>query len=371
MKKYVEHLEIQNFNEIDQKINDWKKTVLKNANVGSQLWKKHLVKIFYIIGSLFLVIGIIISIVTAFSNTPFEEQNYITPQILWVLGVVVFLIGIFINYLYKKSLSKRLQSAILESNINPYTLWINETNQNISGKDVSKLFPKNYESASNVDEFAAGLKKYNDNLSPSNINDYKDLKYNMSGANSVGLSKEYDLYNGVIFNNPFSLFCGVWHSKTTIQTKDTYNVVDYYDYLPLLKIETNLFTNNVVRITNSKYFSDFTKKDIQLEDDEFNKKFSITSNDENAVRMILTPIVQNKWKEIEHLPPFNMVIKNGYITILFKTNSNFMDMDKIAELSAQKFKNVNVTIWNDIKAFLNILTLIFSVSIFQFEEIQK
>ena len=371
MKKYVEDLKIQNFKEIDEKINDWKKTILKNANVGSQLWKKHLSKFFYIIGSLVVLIGIIISLVTSFSDVPFEQQNYITPQILWVLGIIIFSIGVLINYLYKKGLNKRLQSAILESNINPYTLWLNETNQNIFGKDVSKLFPKNYNSASNVDEFAASLKKHNDSLSVSNINDYKDLQYKITGHTSIGLSKEYDLYNGVIFNNPFSLSCGVWHSETTIKTKDTYNVVDYYDYLPLLKIETQLFKNNVVRITNSKDFSDFSKKDIQLEDDEFNKKFSITSNDENTVRMILTPIVQNKWKEIEHLPPFNMVIKNGYITTLFKTNSKFMDIDKISELSAKQFKNVNVIIWNDIKAFLDILTLVFSISIFQFEEVKK
>jgi hypothetical protein len=39
--------------------------------------------------------------------------------------------------------------------------------------------------------------------------DYSRLKYHLSGQDSIGLKREYEIISGKIFDNTYSLSCGV------------------------------------------------------------------------------------------------------------------------------------------------------------------
>ncbi len=346
MKRYVDGLEVQKFDEINKEIKDWKKLILDSCNSTSQILKKKISFIFFAIGLLTIIIVIIISLCNSFKDTNYDYGKII---IIWFVGISIILIGFFIFLSYKKTLKNKFKEAISILNINPYISWLSKINDNIINDE----------------------RKDDLYLISSKIKDYDNLKYTISGTKSVGLYKEYELTTGSIFNNPYELSCGVWLSETTIITDGRTRIIKYYDYLPLLKVKTKLFSDNIIQITNSKKFNHFSKRDILLEDDIFNKKFSIKSEDENIARMLLTPVVQNKWKEIKNLPNFNMEIKNGYISILFDSKTKFMDIEALSDLSLKKFRKVELLIWYDIRTFLSILTLLFSISIIQFEDVKE
>lgn len=341
MKKYIENLEVQNFDEVNNEINLWKNNVLDQVNIKNIVWKKWVAIVMAILG---LVIILVMLILTTIPNPPdvqIQRHNQWIEYVLYygplILGASCF--GFSLWYVNdKKNLIKK---ALLNIDINPYTFWLDKVNDNL-----------------NVD------KNYKPIVTITKLTDYNEMKYRLSGATSIGLYREYELSKGIIFNNPYELSCGIWHSLN----RQDRTSVNYFDYMPLLKIKTNLFPGEKISITNSKIFGNFTKKDIQLEDETFNNIFSIKSSDENVVRMILTPVVQNKWKDMEDLPPFNMSIENGFIRILFQPKTNFMDTEKLSDISFSKFKNLEPIIWKDIKILLNIINLAFSISIIQFED---
>lgn len=343
MKKYIDDLEVQKFEEVNNKIIDWKNKVLEEINSTHKFWKKWLSIAMALTGLIIFIIALSILLSDIFyldsNKNPSFMSNYI---ILIVVGVTLFFVASLFWLWYKSDLKKIIKSSITNFEINPFVNWFNEINENIIVNHDAKLYMK-----------------------ASKVKDYSKLKYRPSGVNSIGLDKEYELSEGTIFNNPYELSCGIWHSVT--KTDDS--IINHYDYLPLLKIKTNLFPNQIISITNSAIYGNFLKKDVQLEDDEFNRIFSVNSSDENAIRMLLTPVVQNKWKEIRNLPQFNMRIENGFINILFKSNTKFMDIDALSKLSAKKFRGSEEIIWKDINILLSILTLAFSISIFQFEEV--
>lgn len=331
MKKYIDDIKIYNIEKVNLKIDDWKNEIINETKLKTRSTKKWI--------SLSLAVLSIILIIWHMIYMFNSNYNFIP----FVLFLVSFFASIIFCFSYHSNKLQIFKSVIASKNINPYTCWLQDINGNINKEDNAH------------------------NWNESKYQDYSDLKYKLTGQKSINLKSEYDIFKSVIFNNPYILSCGIWQSETTVKgNKHTYD-----DYLPLIKVKTNLFTDEKIKITNSKKFYGFTKKDIILENDNFNKEFSVLSTNESAARMILTPLVQEKWLNINNLPPFNMEIKNGYINVLFWTPSDFMDVDKLCFKSLRKFSKINEKIWVDIKDFLSILTLIFSVSIFQFEEIDN
>lgn len=343
MKKYIDNIEVQKFDELNEEIIKWKKSVLKNIDVKGIIWLKWVARLFFTfgLGTFFTLLSICI---IGFITSNLEQQVIFgTEYKFFIISFCSVGIGFVFQFVYTSKRSTIVKNALFTSDINPFTNWIGHLNENLVVDDNSNLY-----------------------LKTTKVNDYLKMKYKLTGQKSIGLEREYELSQGVIFDNPYELSCGVWHSTITFEERTTH----YYDYLPLLKMKTNLFLEDEIHITNSRDFYGFTKKDIQLEDDEFNKIFSVNSTNENAVRMLLTPIVQNKWKEISKLPPFNMQLKNGVINILFQA-SYFMDSERISKFSLKTFKRIENIIWKDLNIFLSILNLIFSISLIQFEEVVK
>ena len=327
MKKYVENVSIENFEEVNLKIDNWKKEIIVEVKSKINPWRKW-ISIFS--GILFIVFATI-------STLSVYDENY---TYIWFFYIVIsFFVSVIFVFLHYLHIHKVFSSVMDSKDINPYTSWLHDINSNIKEEN-------------NVYEYSWNESKYDD---------YLHLKYKLTGWNSVGLTKEYNIFKGVIFNNPYNLSCGIWKSETKIRD----STQTYDDYLPLVKVKTNLFSGEQINITNSTKFHGFSKKDIKLENDAFNKKFSVLSTNESVARMILTPLIQEKWLKMNNLPEFNMELKNGYINVLFWVQRDFMDIDA---LSFKSFSKINTKIWSDINKFLSILTLIFSVSIFQFEE---
>ena len=338
MKKYYQDLDVQNLEKVQAKIEEWKKDILKEVRQKSKnIIAYFIISIFLLLAGIGFFLGFVIELAEA-------DQGFLFI-ILAIIALISFALSGLCLFLGIRNRKRALTDAIATKNINPYTHWLPEINENIIIREPLKEKKSRFE-------------------------DYSQLKYVMSGKESLGLAREYELSNGIIFDNPYTLSCGIWESRTlTSPIKQTYR--KYFDYLPLIKVKTNLFSGKSFSITNAKDFGNFIKKDIKVENDEFNKKFSISASDENAVRMILTPLIQNKWLDIKNLKPFNMNIKNGYINVLLKPKSSFMDESLIKNKTFKNFDKIDKLIWNDISDFLNVMTLIFSISIFQFEENNK
>ena len=336
-EKYCPEVDIQNFEEVQGKIESWKTDVLTEVKKTSKN-----ITLYFTVSVLFLLIGLgfflwfIIEIAR-------PEQDFLLMFIFFIVIAIVFfgLSGLLL-FLGIRHRRKAFKAAIENQKINPYTEWL---------EDINKYFVDKSTLTDNQSRFI----------------DYSRLKYNLSGRKDIGLKREYEIISGKIFDNPYSLSCGVWESRTVIShVQGTYKT--YMDYLPLIKVKTNLFAGETFSITNSKDFGNFNKKDIKVESDDFNNKFSIMGSNENDMRMIITPLVQNKWLDMKDLNPFNISIQNGYIDVLFKPKDAFMDQTLLKNKTIKGFSKIDKLIWNDISLFLSMLTLIFSISIFQFEE---
>ncbi len=335
MKKYCPELDIKNFEEIQSKIQSWKTEVLTEVKQTS----KNITAYFAMSALSFLAgLGFFLWFVMEIAQV---EQSGLFIILIITAIISLSLGGVFI-YLGISYRKKAFMVAIENQKINPYTEWLEDVNKHL----VDKLTLTDIQSR---------------------FIDYSRLKYHLSGQDSIGLKREYEIISGKIFDNTYSLSCGVWESRTTTShIRRTYRT--YMDYLPLIKVKTKLFDGDKFSITNSKDFGNFNKKDIKVESDDFNKHFSITGSNETAMRMIITPLVQNKWLDMKDLSPFNISIQNGYIDVLFKPKGSFMDQTLLKNKTIKGFSKVDKLIWKDISLFLSMLTLIFSISIFQFEE---
>lgn len=142
-----------------------------------------------------------------------------------ILFSVLFIASIILLCFFIGNKQKNFTNAIDSQKINPYTLWSRDINSQIIEEE---LFVEKH----------------------SRVEDYNRLKYYISGEKSIDLLKGCDIYESVIFNNPYTLSCGVWKSGSKLRKGS----VIYNNYLPLIKIKTNSFLDDQIQITNSKDF---------------------------------------------------------------------------------------------------------------------
>lgn len=333
MKKYVDRISIENIDKTLNEINHWKKNLL---NELKNVWYLKYQWVWYLVS---FGISLIVFLICWFIF-PFVLISVVAGLVLFAgLSLIVF-------FVIQKQQRRLLKEGIRKYNINPYTQWIFDSNQYI--------FRTQYQDAIMND----------DSL-------YARYKYKIKGQRSHGLKSAYDIISGNLFHNEFKLTCGIWESSTTTYTVDSQgrsvsHTEYFYEYMPLIRVKTNLFPNQFVQITNSRNFGNFTKKDIQFENDQFNKMFSVVSSDENTARMIITPLIQDLWiSERINSMEFNIVLENGHFNFLFKPRGSFMDINQIGSLAS--IHNIDQLVLNDLEAFFKGLEILFSISILQFE----
>ena len=344
MKKYIDKLVIQDENKLKQEIIDWKLDVLKKSHISINKTKKYIGLVLLLIGVLTLVIYFKVESSKLDPSEGGPDRSYFSVMVPTMSGVILIISGlVFLYKHYVKWDGKPLELLSSNIKINAFKNWFSKINKNITVDDLS-------------DEIISLLFDNNEEY-------YEKMRYEVISSSQNPLFKrEYEIARGKIFDNPYELSCRILTSQ-----RHGNPLKDYENYLPLLTIKTNLFQDTKISITNNRsIFPGFTDKDVQLEDDDFNAMYSILSEDENTLRMILTPLVQDKWKEMRNIPPFKLHIENGLVLVSFKPTSTFMDCSKFGLSS---FTRVEKIILRDYKEFLSILNLVFSISLFQFEEV--
>ena len=390
MKKYVKNLEIKNGKKVKREILNWKYSVIKGIDLEKSKKLINIIKILNYLEPILAFISTVLFIYPSMliyseAEIILDSTAYFWYNFCWKTGVfltvsffVIIAINISVTKKYKneRALDKLIKNVRESEVLNPCLNWLPKIIEEIKLEER----PVNY----------------------SKMALYEKYKFYLKEGNETTFKKEYEVAQGTIFNNPFELSVGVLNDKpveyvasildqptndielNTIEKKEyaasTTDAKIHTNYLPLLRVKTNLFKGEIINITNAKNTNNFKIKDIQLENDEFNKKFSIQSTSEASARMILTPLAQQRLIELNNKMYFNLIIADGYIDILFlsktvqkkhHSSGSFMDNLEIqkVEMGIKLFDYIDKKIWHDMMTFVSALNIIFSISIIQFEEV--